>query len=72
VLYGKQGDIVTILADHDEVLIVKNECGRFPVLRSLVTSEAVPDRIEPKPMEQQPTRKKPSTSKPNQSPSTLF
>lgn len=41
VLYGRVGDEVKIIADHIEVLICENECGRFPVLKSLVTTDQV-------------------------------
>lgn len=45
-IYGNAGDQVTLIADHDEVLIVEDENKfRFPVKREEVSEEDKPELI---------------------------
>lgn len=71
VLYGKQGEEVTLLADHDKVLIVQGECGRFPVLKTDVTTDQVELTEQPAFITQKAPTKK-ASKKPIQSAVTLF
>jgi len=66
--YGLAGDRVTIIADHDNVLIVENTVGsRFSVRREDIEfDEAV--KVEEQPVvveEKQTTRKKSASKKSN-------
>lgn len=40
-LYGARGEVVTVIADHDSVLIVEGKSGRFPVLKQ--ETEPIPE-----------------------------
>lgn len=33
ILYARKGDMVTLIADHDDVLIVEKDGNRFPVAK---------------------------------------
>lgn len=62
--YGSRGDPVTIIADHDNVLIVEDNKGkRFPVPRSSVTENLISETKEPESVIKEPDPVIPSPKK---------